>query len=112
MIQIVTKLQIEVQSPCLVVHVGVIGITILIQRKMITRSSNGRRRKVWNNVARLLNGVFVILVGEVHFSFLSANLTNFSVIGPGGFFGGVEGSKPNANTFPWIANLRAFPIAN
>ncbi|XLS91156.1 hypothetical protein HN51_067164 [Arachis hypogaea] len=73
---------------------------------MITQSSNGRRKNVWNNVTRLLNGVLVILVGKVHFSFLSGNFMSFSVIGHGSFFGGVEGSKPNANTFPWIANLR------
>ena len=48
----------------------------------------------------------VVLVGEIDFGFLAADFSGFFVVGSGGFFGGVEGAKPDTNSFTWIANLR------
>lgn len=51
------------------------------------------------------SGVHVIFIWEINFGFLAANFAGLSIVGSSSFFGGVEGAKPNADSFPWIANL-------
>lgn len=47
----------------------------------------------------------LVFIGEINFGFLSTDLPGLSIVGAGRFLGSVEGTEPDANSFPRIAYL-------
>ena len=101
---------------------------IKIQRRRINHQSRLTARRLdCTTLARALVLVMVltsvdihkidiiILVGilrrerEIGLSFGASELSSGGVVGPGGFFGGVKGTEPNAALLAWVPDLGGVP---